>query len=215
MKPSSEKKPGVTPSNLIKGLPTCTYTPQKYMQLFSITFLPPALSISVCTPEPTYSPSFNEIKLFSLLSTVLISFLLFSNYMQLFPSSHKQEGWDPKHWSSLTIALSWELLACAIPRMFVVCITSTEKLGSQLAIREPANKKSPRNEAGIEEVLSRWSTPVCIQFKSSYFPKVHMRSSALQSIRKVSQRWRRLVWVSTCRPPNRQDNLLKHTVTVA
>lgn len=43
----------------------------------------------------------------------------------------------------LTIAFSCELLACAMPRMLVVCITSTEKLGSQLAIRDPKTSKNP------------------------------------------------------------------------
>ena len=43
----------------------------------------------------------------------------------------------------LTIAFSCELLACAMPRMLVVCITSTEKLGSQLAIRDPKTNKNP------------------------------------------------------------------------
>lgn len=40
----------------------------------------------------------------------------------------------------LTMAMSWELLAWAIPKILVVCITSTEKLGSQLAIRDPVEK---------------------------------------------------------------------------
>lgn len=44
----------------------------------------------------------------------------------------------------LTIALSWELLACVMPRMLVVCITSTEKLGSQLAIRDPETERQHR-----------------------------------------------------------------------
>lgn len=48
-----------------------------------------------------------------------------------------------KQWAVLTIALSWELLAWVIPRMLVVCITSTEKLGSQLAIRDPKTNKKP------------------------------------------------------------------------
>lgn len=41
----------------------------------------------------------------------------------------------------LTMAVSWELLAWAMPRMLVVCITSTEKLGSQLAMRDPVRKE--------------------------------------------------------------------------
>lgn len=36
------------------------------------------------------------------------------------------------------MAISWELLAWAMPKILVVCITSTEKLGSQLAMRDPA-----------------------------------------------------------------------------
>lgn len=40
----------------------------------------------------------------------------------------------------LTMAVSWELLAWAMPRMLVVCITSTEKLGSQLAMRDPVRR---------------------------------------------------------------------------
>lgn len=40
----------------------------------------------------------------------------------------------------LTMAISCELLACAMPRMLDVCITSTEKLGSQLAMRDPARE---------------------------------------------------------------------------
>lgn len=42
----------------------------------------------------------------------------------------------------LTMALSWELLACAMPRMLVVCMTSTEKLGSQLAMRDPEGERA-------------------------------------------------------------------------
>lgn len=45
--------------------------------------------------------------------------------------------------AGLTIAFSCELLACVMPRMFVVCITSTEKLGSQLAIRDPRANENP------------------------------------------------------------------------
>lgn len=41
----------------------------------------------------------------------------------------------------LTMAVSWELLAWAMPRMLVVCITSTEKLGSQLAMRDPVRRR--------------------------------------------------------------------------
>lgn len=40
----------------------------------------------------------------------------------------------------LTMAVSWELFAWAMPRMLVVCITSTEKLGNQLAMRDPVKK---------------------------------------------------------------------------
>lgn len=40
----------------------------------------------------------------------------------------------------LTMAISWELLAWAMPKILVVCITSTEKLGSQLAIRDPIRR---------------------------------------------------------------------------
>lgn len=87
VKPSTEKK---LKSHQAIWEKVYTYTPQKYMQLFSITYLPRALSFCVCMSEPTYSPSFNEIKLFPLLNTVLTYFLLlFSNYMQLFPSLHK------------------------------------------------------------------------------------------------------------------------------
>lgn len=39
------------------------------------------------------------------------------------------------------MAMSCELLACAMPRMLEVCITSTEKLGSQLAMRDPAREQ--------------------------------------------------------------------------
>lgn len=39
------------------------------------------------------------------------------------------------------MALSCELLACAILRMLVVCMTSTEKLGSQLAMRDPEGER--------------------------------------------------------------------------
>lgn len=35
------------------------------------------------------------------------------------------------------MAISWELFGGAMPRRLVVCITSTEKLGSQLAMRDP------------------------------------------------------------------------------
>lgn len=45
---------------------------------------------------------------------------------------------DCKH--ELTMAMSWELLAWAMPRILVVCITSTEKLGSQLAMRDPVRE---------------------------------------------------------------------------
>lgn len=38
------------------------------------------------------------------------------------------------------MAMSWELLAWAMPKILVVCITSTEKLGSQLAIRDPVRE---------------------------------------------------------------------------
>lgn len=43
------------------------------------------------------------------------------------------------------MALSCELLTCAMPKMLVVCITSTEKLGSQLAIREPNRREHIRS----------------------------------------------------------------------
>jgi len=36
--------------------------------------------------------------------------------------------------------MSWELLAWAMPKILVVCITSTEKLGSQLAMRDPGRE---------------------------------------------------------------------------
>ena len=45
---------------------------------------------------------------------------------------------DCKH--ELTMAMSWELLAWAMPKILVVCITSTEKLGSQLAMRDPGRE---------------------------------------------------------------------------
>lgn len=45
---------------------------------------------------------------------------------------------DGKH--ELTMAMSCELLAWAMPKMLVVCITSTEKLGSQLAMRDPVGE---------------------------------------------------------------------------
>lgn len=38
------------------------------------------------------------------------------------------------------MAMSWELLAWAMPKILVVCITSTEKLGSQLAMRDPVRE---------------------------------------------------------------------------
>lgn len=62
-----------------------------------------------------------------------------------------------KQGASLTIALSWELLACVMPRMLVVCITSTEKLGSQLAIRDP---KTNENPAQVLETSFPMSSPV-------------------------------------------------------
>lgn len=39
-----------------------------------------------------------------------------------------------------TMAMSWELFAWAMPKILVVCITSTEKLGSQLAMRDPVEQ---------------------------------------------------------------------------
>lgn len=38
------------------------------------------------------------------------------------------------------MAISCELLAWAMPKMLEVCITSTEKLGNQLAMRDPAGE---------------------------------------------------------------------------
>lgn len=56
------------------------------------------------------------------------------------------------------MAISCELLACAMPRMLDVCITSTEKLGSQLAMRDPA-----REHRGISE-YSLMSNVIMISF---------------------------------------------------
>lgn len=50
----------------------------------------------------------------------------------------------------LTMPLSWELLAWAMPRTLVVCMTSTEKLGSQLAMREPEGRDRERSEGEHE-----------------------------------------------------------------
>ena len=61
----------------------------------------------------------------------------------------------PRSTAVLTIAFSWELLACEIPRMLVVCITSTEKLGSQLAIRDP---KTKRTQHKLEISSPAWSS---------------------------------------------------------
>lgn len=54
----------------------------------------------------------------------------------------------------LTMAVSWELLAWAMPRMLVVCITSTEKLGSQLAMRDPVRKEV---DVIVTDKASRWT----------------------------------------------------------
>lgn len=52
------------------------------------------------------------------------------------------------------MAVSWELLAWAMPRMLVVCITSTEKLGSQLAMRDPIRQKV---DFCVRDKASKWT----------------------------------------------------------
>lgn len=64
---------------------------------------------------------------------------------------------------ALTMAFSWELLACVIPRMLVVCITSTEKLGSQLAIRDPKTSQNPTQQ------WVPWCLPPCRQCVQSLY----------------------------------------------
>lgn len=68
---------------------------------------------------------------------------------------HSLTSSNLKQLAVLTMAFSCELLACVMPRMLVVCITSTEKLGSQLAIRDPKTNQSSTQE------LMPWSLPHC------------------------------------------------------
>lgn len=81
-----------------------------------------------------------------------------------------------------------------MPKMLVVCITSTEKLGSQLAIRDPIRERGDfrtnslvkqnklkdgiRLTIKVEEVVvlvDMWSS-IC---SSSYWPNVVLQSSDL------------------------------------
>jgi len=115
-------------------------------------------------------------------STALTSFPFCSlSTCAPFSPQHKQEGWGPKEPSSLTIALSWELLACVIPRMLVVCITSTEKLGSQLAIREPKDKKS-QGKSGMHARSSQQAKYFHMYLMQAIvFPQGTYREFSLQS----------------------------------